>query len=795
MSGKALFTFKINHRLYIGFSTLVLLLVLAVAATVLQVSGIKNTTDRIVDLRTPTAQASASLISNINASLANLRGWMLTGNPIFKDQRAETWDNIVKIRSSMDVLSKNWTNPANVSKWKEFKAILDEFKLAQGKVEKIAKSGDEQPALKILIDVAAPQAAVMSTKITEMIDMELSAKADVQGNRVQFLGMMADVRGTLGLGLANIRAYLLTGDEKFTKKFNKLWAKNDRRFADLANASYMMSAGQKKAFKAFSRARADFNALPAQMFKIRGSDKWNMANYTLVSEAAPRAAKLLVILGGEKQEDGMRSGGMVANQANLLLTDSTANAQMTSNLLTMLWILLAVGLISGGFISFFTVRAISPPLIGMTSAMQSLADGDLETKVPSTERKDEIGEMAGAVQVFKDNAIHNKQLEAEQEELRRLRNAEKAKQAEQDEARAAERRLVADAFDKAMTAIASKNLGYMITEDFPESDQLLKDNFNNAISELASTVDQIGIAAAQILSGSGEIHDAANNLAKRTEQQAVAVEETAAALEETTTAVKTSSDSAKDAGTLVSTTKSNAEHSGKIVQNAIAAMGKIETSSEEIANIIGVIDDIAFQTNLLALNAGVEAARAGESGKGFAVVAQEVRELAQRSASAAKEIKQLITTSGEEVKNGAELVNETGRALEQIASEVAEINGHVSSIVSASNEQSVGLQEINQSVNNIDQGTQQNAAVAEQSTAASYTLSEEVSRINNMLQEFNTGNSNTGKPSANAQPEEADEQNKPQPSPARASTRKVARSFGGAGAAAAAVEDESWEEF
>ncbi len=793
MSKKTGFQLNIHHRLNIGFSILILLLALAVAVTVWQVSGIKKTTDRIVDLRTPTAQASAALISNINASLANLRGWMLTGNPVFKEQRAETWGNIAKIQSTMSVLSDKWTNPANVAKWQEFVAILDEFKLAQEKVEKVAKSVDEQPALKMLVDVAAPQAAVMSAKITEMINVELSTKADAQGNRVQFLGMMADVRGTFGLGLANIRAYLLTGDEKFTQKFNKLWAKNDRRFADLANASDMMSAEQKKAFEAFSQARLKFDSLPAEMFKIRGSDKWNMANYTLVTEAAPRAAKLLDILGGEKQEDGTRTGGMVKNQGKLLLTDSNANAQMISNLLSIQWVLLAVGFIFGGLISFFTVRAISPPLSEMTSAMQSLAHGELETEVPGTERNDEIGEMAGAVQVFKDNAIRNKEMEAEQVEQARL--AEEHEAVAQEEAIASERQLVGKVFGKAMSAVAAKDLGYRIRDELPSAYLALRDDFNNAVEQLASTINQIGISSAQILAGSTEIHDAASNLAKRTEQQAATVEETAAALEETTTAMKTSSESAKDAGTLVSTTKSNAEHSGEVVQNAIAAMGKIETSSEEIANIIGVIDDIAFQTNLLALNAGVEAARAGESGKGFAVVAQEVRELAQRSASAAKEIKQLITTSGEQVKSGASLVNETGKALKSIVSEVSDINEHVASIVSAANEQSIGLQEINQSINNIDQGTQQNASVAEQSTAASYTLSEEVSGINEMLNEFNTGISNTGGSKMQSQPEEAGEQNTPQPSPAHALTRKVAKSFGGAGAAAAAVEDESWEEF
>ncbi|MCP4185107.1 MAG: HAMP domain-containing protein, partial [Hyphomicrobiales bacterium] len=511
MSKKSGFQLKITHRLYIGFSTLILLLAITVSVTVWQVSGIKKTTDRIVDLRTPTAQASAALISSINASLANLRGWMLTGNPVFKEQRAETWNRIEKIESTMSALSTNWTNAANVVKWREFTVILDEFKQAQAKVEKVARSVDEQPAVKMLINVAAPKATAMSAKITEMINLELSVPEDAQGDRVQFLGMMADVRGTLGLGLANIRAYLLTGDEVFTKKFNKLWAKNSKRFADLAKASNLMSAGQRKAFEVFSQARAEFNSLPEKMFKIRSSDKWNMANYTLVSEAAPRAAKLLTILGGEKQENGTRTGGMVENQSRLLQTDSNANASMISNLLSMVWILLAVGLIFGSLISFFTVRAISPPLSKMTSAMKSLADGNLDEDIPSTDRRDEIGSMAAAVQVFKNNALRNEQLVAEQIEQKRF--SEEHEKIAQQEAIDTERGMVSEVFGKAMSAIAEKELGHRITDELPDAYHSLRDDFNNSIEELASTINNIGTSSSQILSESKEIHSAADNLA------------------------------------------------------------------------------------------------------------------------------------------------------------------------------------------------------------------------------------------------------------------------------------------
>ncbi len=343
----------------------------------------------------------------------------------------------------------------------------------------------------------------------------------------------------------------------------------------------------------------------------------------------------------------------------------------------------------------------------------------------------------------------------------------------------------------ALQALANGDLTRQINTPFiPSLDQLRVD-FNAAVAKLREAMQKVAENASAIAAGAQEIRSASDDLAKRTEQQAASVEETAAALEEITTTVSDSSHRAQEAGNLVRMTKENAEHSGRVVRDAVEAMGKIDSSAVEIGNIIGVIDEIAFQTNLLALNAGVEAARAGEAGKGFAVVAQEVRELAQRSAKAAKEIKELIHTSNDHVKSGVALVGETGKALEEIVVQVQQVNGNVEAIVEASKEQATGLKEINTSVNTMDQGTQQNAAMVEEATAASHNLAREAEDLFQLLSQFHIGGAGTGASSHRGSPALASGSSRPAQSPARRMVAQVAQSFQGN---AAAVKQD-WEEF
>jgi methyl-accepting chemotaxis protein len=293
----------------------------------------------------------------------------------------------------------------------------------------------------------------------------------------------------------------------------------------------------------------------------------------------------------------------------------------------------------------------------------------------------------------------------------------------------------------ALKRMAASDLEQPIQKTFAAALEKSRQDFNAAQETLRSTMLQITESVNLVSSGGQEIATASDDLSRRTEQQAASLEETAAALDEVTSTVKKTTDGARQARTVVSEARVDAEKSGEIVRRAVEAMGRIEKSSAEISQIIGVIDEIAFQTNLLALNAGVEAARAGDAGRGFAVVASEVRALAQRSAEAAKEIKGLITTSNIEVGNGVKLVAQTGESLARIVGKVSEINSVVADIAAGAEEQSTALQEVNTAVNQMDQATQQNAAMAEQATAAARSMMQETEKLSEMVGQFRVGRS------------------------------------------------------
>jgi methyl-accepting chemotaxis protein len=520
-----------------------------------------------------------------------------------------------------------------------------------------------------------------------------------------------------------MRGYLLSGDRKFLDPYRSGGAQFQADMTEVKNLTARDPA---------QRARIDqIGFLAAQWSStIAGRE------LALMQDPATQAqGRNIEISGaGKRYMDAIRSVVRKFTDAeHARLQQRSEAAHRLAEWCMLIGILVITSLASG--MAWLLARSIATPIRAMAAVMRRLATGDLTVSVPSIGRRDEVGGMADAVQVFKEAGLEKLRLEDNAKTMAARIEAERLKADGERVEAARQLEFVVGSVATGLEKLSEGDLLFRLNTPFSGEYEKLRADFNVTMGRLQETMKAIAANTKGVRSGAGEITEASDDLSRRTEQQAASLEETAAALDQITEAVRRSAANAGDARDTVSAAKTGAERSGDVVRDTVTAMTGIEQSSRQIGNIISVIDEIAFQTNLLALNAGVEAARAGDAGRGFAVVATEVRALAQRSADAAREIKHLISASGR-VENGVKLVGETGKALERIVAQVIKLDSLVGDIATAAQEQATGLNQVNTAVNQMDQLTQQNAAMVEESTAASHSLAGEAEELARLVGQF-----------------------------------------------------------
>jgi len=375
---------KVGIKIGGGYVIMGLVLISVVLVTIFQVNRVKEVNHQIMDLRAPTANASLSMLNGINHSLAALRGWMILGKDAFKTEREQAWSTEIEpALKTLQSFAVNWTNPKNVERLKTIEGVVEEFKTAQKKIEEIAQTPDNVPSVKMLYVDAAPLVETVKTHITGMIDLELLESGPPE--RKLFLGIMADLRGAVGMELSAIQAYIVTGESTYRTQFQKYHAKSEKRFEDFKQAAHLQSPGQEKHLELYRKAMEKLNPIIEQIIISRDAEDWNRANYWLGTEAAPRGAKLVSTL-----------KSMAADQKGLMASDEKKVQKMYASLSRTMWILLFLGVIACMILGILITRAIVIPVSKAVEMIEAVEQGDLKRQI-EVGGSDEIGQMALAL--------------------------------------------------------------------------------------------------------------------------------------------------------------------------------------------------------------------------------------------------------------------------------------------------------------------------------------------------------------------------------------------------------------
>jgi methyl-accepting chemotaxis protein len=578
------------------------------------------------------------------------------------------------------------------------------------------------------------------------------------------------------------RGIYMSPDTKTAKRFGDNLLKFNAQIGEVVNAwKSVVQADDAAQFDAFAKRIAQFQEFRRELVRL-GTEVDPKQGREYGDNEANRSVRSAL------NKDLEALAQLYKRRSERINAELAAGIDRMTLVMTVLGLFAVMCAICGVLITW---RSVIRPLARLVKTMGVLAQGDLSAEVDGKERGDEVGSMAKAVQVFKDNAVALRESEAQAEQQRRIADEERARNEAAKSEAARQVQKVVDGLGSGLARLAQGDLTYRLDEEFAGEYRKIQDDFNSAIDQLQATIRNIALSTHEVSNAASEITTSTTDLSQRTEEQAASLEETSASMEEISATVKKNAENAQHANQLAQGTREIAARGGSVVANAVTAMARIEESSRKISDIISVIDEIARQTNLLALNAAVEAARAGEAGRGFAVVASEVRSLAQRSSQAAKDIKELITNSSGQVQEGVELVNKAGESLKEIVDSIKSVATIVAEIASASTEQASGIDQINKALNQMDEVTQQNSALVEENAATAKTLEDQQHAMSEQIGffRFDEKSSEVTEKSQVVSIAKA-----PAARPA-ARAAIMRRGRGNGGAATALATDQEWQEF